>query len=108
VAEAEKKTKVVRTEFVEVKLSVDEANTLRAVLSMVAGSPTNSPRKHVDSVSDALKNAGIDGGIERRLIGRPIGSRSGLEFGPYPGETASPLDDLLFGATSKAWGRING
>lgn len=40
-------------------LSADEAETLAAIAYRTAGSPDTSPRKHVDAVGDALREAGV-------------------------------------------------
>jgi hypothetical protein len=108
-AKAEKKTETIRRDFVELKLSAEEANVVFAVLGRVAGDPLASPRRHVNAVYDALKVARVDGGDEKPLLGRP-GSTGGLEFRPYADNGRTLLDDILFGTTptygSKAWGRI--
>jgi hypothetical protein len=110
-AKAEKKTETIRRDVVELKLSIEEANVVFAVLGRVAGDPFNSPRKHVNAVYDALKVARVDGGDEKPLLGRS-GTVGGLEFRPYGDSGRSLLDDILFGGTytptSKAWGRISG
>jgi hypothetical protein len=110
-AEAQKKTETIRRDFVELKLSIEEANVVFAVLGRVAGDPIVSPRKHVNAVYDALKVARVDGGDEKTLLGRQ-GGTPGLEFRPYGDSGRSLLDDILFGGTytptSKAWGRISG
>lgn len=44
----------------ELTLSEAEAETLRAVCDNVAGSPTESRRKHTDAINRALRLAGVD------------------------------------------------
>jgi hypothetical protein len=41
-------------------ISMDEAETLMAILESVGGSSTISRRKHADSMEKALEKAGID------------------------------------------------
>lgn len=54
--------KMVETEVEEttytMELSLDELKTLRAVFNRIGGDPNSGPRKHVDSMSNA-----IDGGV---------------------------------------------
>lgn len=42
---------------VELSLSMDEVNTLKAVLARVSGDPDTSPRKHASNVLHALMDA---------------------------------------------------
>jgi hypothetical protein len=105
-AEAKKTSEVIRRDLVVLTMTTDEANTLRAVLRHVAGDPLGSPRKHVDSISDALIAARVDGGDERNLITRQMG-KTGLEFRPYGSSAPSYLDGLVSGTQArKNWGSI--
>lgn len=45
---------------VTLTLSHEEAIVLADVLSRVAGSPTDSPRKHADTIYEGLRGAGYD------------------------------------------------
>lgn len=56
---AVKKMVEVETEEVTyaLELSFDELKALRAVFNKVGGSPTNSPRKHMDNMSNAIDTA---------------------------------------------------
>lgn len=44
-------------ESVTLTLNPDEVQTLIAVLNRIGGSPSNSPRKHTQSISNALYEA---------------------------------------------------
>lgn len=44
-------------ESVTLTLNPDEVQTLITVLNRIGGSPSNSPRKHTQSISDALHDA---------------------------------------------------
>lgn len=59
-ATAEKTTieRVVEDEGFQLSLSVAEAETLIAVITVVGGS-RDTPREHTDSVYEALKSAGV-------------------------------------------------
>lgn len=66
---------------VVLKLTLEEATTLRLILGAVGGSPTVSRRKHADRIAYALDSAGFtDGRFTRN------GGSGGLAFGdaPYP------------------------
>jgi hypothetical protein len=52
-----KPTKDVRD--VQLTLSVEEAETLRLVVRLVAGNRENTPRKHTDAIDSALRDAGV-------------------------------------------------
>ncbi|MFJ9961098.1 hypothetical protein [Streptomyces avermitilis] len=58
-AEARVERKVIETKTYTLELSDAEARTLAVILGKVAGSPTASPRKHAESVHNALKRAGV-------------------------------------------------
>jgi hypothetical protein len=73
-ATAKKTEQVVKTVEVTLILSEDEARTLLAVGSRVGGCPSQSPRRHIDSVNGALRSAlgvrGTSDTAEHRLIVR--------------------------------------
>lgn len=46
--------------LVDLLLTAEEADCLAAVLSRVAGSPTDSPRKHQQAVTQALQGIGLE------------------------------------------------
>lgn len=52
-AKANVKTKQV-IETVTLELNMDEYSTLVAILNRIGGSPFNSPRKHAQSIQEAL------------------------------------------------------
>lgn len=54
------KTTVVEENVVELTLTPQEAETIRAVLGYVGGCPDSSRRKHVVSIDSALYEAGVD------------------------------------------------
>jgi hypothetical protein len=97
-AEAKKNTRtVVETEF-NLKLTTDEAETLTAVLVKVAGSLTDSPRKHTDAILRGLREAGSrdweSSGHPYWLIAK--GERTGLQFRNYGSETQKPFSGIRF------------
>lgn len=62
---------VTRTKVVEIKpavvtlhLSMEEASALLAVCRCVGGSPSETRRRHLDSINLALDNAGVANDIE--------------------------------------------
>ena len=55
-AKAEKKEQI----EIQITLSKEEAEVLRDVLCSIGGSPRYSPRKHTDSINQALRSAGVD------------------------------------------------
>jgi hypothetical protein len=70
-ASAKKSFKTVETiTGVTLSLTLEEARTLAAVYGRVGGDPDRSPRKHADSVLDALADVGIvgRGALERDLL----------------------------------------
>jgi predicted RecB family endonuclease len=88
VATAEKTTveRVVTEEGFTLKLTVDEAETLVAVLSQVGGSPSRSPRGVAERVLETLVEAGA-----RTYYPRPVGhpvnlARGSVRFDDYPAE----------------------
>lgn len=56
-AERHEKRRIVIEDFIEVKMSLEEARAVFSVLNRVAGAPLDSPRKHVDSVRNAIARA---------------------------------------------------
>jgi hypothetical protein len=58
-AEARSEVITIKRDTVRLDLSVAEAETLAAVLGMVQGHPTNSPRKMVQEIKNALSAAGV-------------------------------------------------
>ncbi|MEU1037663.1 hypothetical protein [Streptomyces sp. NPDC005907] len=87
-AVAEKTTveRTVTEEGFTLKLTVDEAETLVAVLARVGGSPDQSPRGNAESVLDALIAAGA-----RTYYPQPQGHpvhllRGFVAFDDYPAE----------------------
>lgn len=87
--------KMVETEVEEttyiMELSLDELKTLRAVFNRVGGSPTNSPRMHMDSMSNA-----IDDGVGKERYNWSWAQpeidlmnklRDGIHFNDYGSET---------------------
>ena len=86
---ATKQTETVETvKSVTLELTLDEARTLAVVLARVGGDPDHSPRKHGQSVSDALESVHISssGAPEHGLISRGVGTGVGasLYFDDYP------------------------
>ena len=55
---------------VTLDLTLEEARTLAVVLSRVGGSPRISPREHIEAVSNALSDVGVNwlSASERGLI----------------------------------------
>ncbi|MGV9546821.1 hypothetical protein [Streptomyces ardesiacus] len=67
------------------KLSIDEAEALVAVLANVGGSPTESPRGDVESVLKALQSAGSR---DYWSDGHPLKYLSGsMQFADYDEES---------------------
>lgn len=57
-----------KIESVTLNLNEDEVNTLIALMARIGGSPTHSPRRHVDAISNALHMAlGAPGGYYKCL-----------------------------------------
>lgn len=46
-------------EVINLELTKEEAETLRFILNRIGGTPSNSPRKHADSITTALRHVGI-------------------------------------------------
>jgi hypothetical protein len=72
----------------KVVLELDEweADTLRALCSMVAGDPANSPRRHAASIADALDDATDGGSFTGNAEGlmRASSTYHGIWFDDYP------------------------
>ncbi|MEU0860642.1 hypothetical protein ABZ352_35545 [Streptomyces griseofuscus] len=85
-AVAEKTTveRVVTEDGFTLKLTVEEAETLVAVLSRVGGSPYTSPRKHAGAVLDALREAGTRAYWEDDHP--PDQATGSIQFDDYPVE----------------------
>jgi hypothetical protein len=76
---------------VVLELDEREADTLRALCSMVAGDPVNSPRRHAASIADALDDAtggGSFAGNAENLM-RASSAYHGIWFNDYPEGRAS-------------------
>jgi len=56
-AERHEKRRILVEDFIEVKMSLEEARAVFSVLNRVGGSGELSPRKHADSVRDAIARA---------------------------------------------------
>jgi hypothetical protein len=86
-----KKTVTVMEDAVSLLLSKEEAETLRSIFRKIGGSPVNSPRKHADSIDDALQGAGI-ASMSARIQG---GHTNSIYFADYEEEAAksdAPLE----------------
>ncbi|MFD5161013.1 hypothetical protein ACFWMJ_23540 [Streptomyces hawaiiensis] len=87
-ATAEKTTveRVVTEDGFTLKLTVDEAETLVAVLAQVAGSPTTSPRGLAEGVLKVLVESGVRT-YWPRIAGHPANlTRGAVRFDDYPEE----------------------
>lgn len=87
-AVAEKTTieRVVTEDGFTLKLSVNEAEALVAVLARVGGSPTDSPRGDAKSVLRALQNAGSRDYLSE---GHPLRYlRGSMQFADYDEESS--------------------
>lgn len=85
-AVAEKTTveRVVTEAGFTLKLTVEEAETLVAVLARVGGSSAESPRGHAGDIIEALQAAGVR---DYWVDGHPSGLASGsIQFRDYPTE----------------------
>lgn len=94
-ANAEKISEMVAVHKVRLTLTLKEAEALHAVMRRISGTTTNSPRKHTDSISKALKDAGVAYGapgdqtmftglvFADRHVAELLGG-SGLIFKDYP------------------------
>ncbi|MFJ3634648.1 hypothetical protein [Streptomyces sp. NPDC090112] len=51
--------KIEKVSAISVTMTIEEAEALMAVLVKVAGSTTNSPRKHTSAVLQSLEKAGV-------------------------------------------------
>lgn len=78
-AEAIRTEKVVRVDTVTLTLSIDEAEALRAVVGSVWGDENDSPRKHIDAIWNALRDAGVPN-VLASLVSEEI------RFDNYPDE----------------------
>jgi glutathionyl-hydroquinone reductase len=50
----------VREKRIVLELTEDEARTLHTLFQRVGGSPDYSPRKHIDTISDVLRDVGVE------------------------------------------------
>lgn len=86
-ATAEATTVTVATiERVTLHMSHDEARTLWAVMMKVGGSPTASPRKHVDAIRAAIADAVDLGDVYDSTDvpeGRLVRGSAGIHFSDY-------------------------
>lgn len=87
--------KMVETEVEEttytMELSLDELKTLRAVFNRIGGGPNDSPRKHVDAMSNAI-DAGVGKDRYNWAWAQPeidlmSKRRDGIYFNDYGSET---------------------
>ena len=79
-ANATRKPPVIVPDVIVLELTPDEAATLKGVTNSIGGDPLTSPRRHMDSISDALLEAGV--------FANPVPRRHGsIYFKNYP-ETA--------------------
>lgn len=67
IAEKRVERQVIETVTVTLKLSEDEARTLGAVLGLVSGDRSNSPRRHTVAMLNALREARV-----LRTLGSPF------------------------------------
>jgi hypothetical protein len=86
-ASARRKSIVIqkRISGLQLDLSDGEADFLQAILSLVGGNPTDSPRKYQESISNALRKVTgqrHDETDAHKLIMRP--QSSGIWFANYP------------------------
>lgn len=81
-----------RVPTITLTLSTDEAETLRAILCRISGSPDSSPREHTDFIDEALRDAGVR---DWALAGHPHElvnderNYSGILFDDYPAEVGA-------------------
>jgi len=99
-AEAKRESRTVVERIVTLTLTLDEAESLKAVTRNVAGDTKHSRRKDIDAIGMALSNAGVYGEEAVRSIDR---KSAGVLFKPTPTEvTWSPG----VSTTSKHWGSL--
>lgn len=65
-----RETKVVETNVITYTLTIPEsvAKTLRSVCGRIAGSPKESYRRDMNSISEALESAGLQGWHDGRVV----------------------------------------
>ena len=81
----ERKTIITKVPTVTLQLTCEEANTLAVILWQVGGSPSKSPRKDAESISQALRAIGID--YDHQVAYKLLRSNTtGIIFNEYPEE----------------------
>jgi hypothetical protein len=94
-----RKVEETREPCVVLRLSTDAANVLMVILAHVTGDPVNSPRKHADSIEDALeKTLGYPMDYLREhslLIEGSTTVEKSIVFRNYDGTTPPALQRLL-------------